>query len=652
MATATTSDLDVNFLTASFECSHRGKEWHVCTQPDGWGSMWYCPAYSEYNETQLQDVEWGSLGKPTPLTPCFTCPSADSNCSFVVTELLAANNISQDQNSTLGEWNIMDEATQYCEDLCESNKEGEACSQDNQCTPGALFCDYAANDTEYASGTCKRCPTRPDECSQEGFATSVQGQYNCRDCRLYCDGASVSKVWVEGEPISSQPINGAIQASHQTASGAMYDCSKLILDPNNVCPGAEGKICLIDFNETLAIPWQVSKQAERSGCAGILAFIDPYDLPFYHSNSELLIPYTYIPIKEGRKLLKNKIGATAKLQVEIFGSGCYPGWDLVSCSATLPCKEGTFCVFNDAPLENDFFSEGYCQSCPEDPVGCFFVPPSEEIRIETSLTYSIQKVQSCTKSCEARIPSDRCKFCTSEVTAFNIDINLSQDDWCSFCPNGDIQYPERIVPLFAGYQCSQLDEFFRSVPIHKDSRNCQLAQSLNYICGCEGTGYAGATTTAQRRALAWLPRVAAILSILGSSFIIYDALRKATRRRKFLNQLLSTLSFFDIVGALAYSLTTLPAPESLYLYGGKGNLQTCRAQGFLIQIGTIACYLSVSLAMYYLLTIKHGWSDEMLKRKRVAYFLYIPPIAIGLGLAFAGIPFYNSVMVWCSNTAQ
>jgi hypothetical protein len=52
-------ELNVNLLTASFECSHYGKEWHICTQPEGWGCMMYCPAYNEYNESELSLVEWG-----------------------------------------------------------------------------------------------------------------------------------------------------------------------------------------------------------------------------------------------------------------------------------------------------------------------------------------------------------------------------------------------------------------------------------------------------------------------------------------------------------------------------------------------------------------------------------------------------------------
>ena len=117
-------------------------------------------------------------------------------------------------------------------------------------------------------------------------------------------------------------------------------------------------------------------------------------------------------------------------------------------------------------------------------------------------------------------------------------------------------------------------------------------------------------------------------------------------------QLLSTLSLFDIMGSTAYALTTLPTPASDELYGAKGNERTCTAQGFFIQIGTIACFLNVSLAAYYLLTIKYDWTEEKLKRKRVQFLLFIPPIVVGLVYAFVGLEHYDNVRVWCNNTAK
>ena len=115
---------------------------------------------------------------------------------------------------------------------------------------------------------------------------------------------------------------------------------------------------------------------------------------------------------------------------------------------------------------------------------------------------------------------------------------------------------------------------------------------------------------------------------------------------------MSTLSLFDLFGSCAYALTALPTPQDDLLTGGKGNDKTCTAQGFFIQLGTIACFMNVSLAVYYYLTIASGWTETRFKRSRVAHILFIVPIVIGLAFAFAGIPFYDNVRVWCNNSAK
>ena len=67
----------------------------------------------------------------------------------------------------------------------------------------------------------------------------------------------------------------------------------------------------------------------------------------------------------------------------------------------------------------------------------------------------------------------------------------------------------------SGVECWAVAEFYRSLNIEADSDVCESARSFNYICGCSDTlGYAGANTKTKQVALAWLPRVGAILSIL------------------------------------------------------------------------------------------------------------------------------------------
>ena len=95
-----------------------------------------------------------------------------------------------------------------------------------------------------------------------------------------------------------------------------------------------------------------------------------------------------------------------------------------------------------------------------------------------------------------------------------------------------------------------------------------------------------------------------------------------------------TLSIFDLLGSLAIAFTTLPLPTKDYMYGSKGNNATCTAQGFFIQLGTTSSFVSVSLALYYLLRIKYSWSERKIQKEKI--WLLACPIVIGLVMAFAG----------------
>mmetsp|Transcript_148 Transcript_148/g.181 ORF Transcript_148/g.181 Transcript_148/m.181 type:complete len:948 (-) Transcript_148:263-3106(-) len=667
--------LEVDHKTTSqYACTHGDKEWYICTQPEGWGALFYCPAYSDYNETELATVEWGGLGEPTPLTPCFTCPAEGSNCNDKNAEVMTAAGIPDDAVVALGNWSVWEENVYYCEQLCEFNKLGETCSRDDPCNAQELFCDYDPADVldfeNTTEGICRKCPKDPlSMCHNEEFIATREGQINCRGCILGCYGAAASKLFVDGEPILSHPIDGAKQDVHQNATGALHDCTVLTLDSNNICPGAEGKICVVDFKVQYALIWQVSDQAEKSGCVGVIAFYPgEYESPYYHSNSELLIPYVLVSDEDGTNFLNN-IGANAAIEVNVFGGACYPNniGDGQTCNKEWRCLGGDFCEYQSDPVFNEEwgfrYSSGTCRPCPvdvdtgdSDPWSCYFDTQYDNRTkaVETVSRKTVQKATECAQSCGlAGTTFTSCKFCTSEVAAFEFSV-VNEEDRCIFCPANDMIHHERIVPLFRpnGVTCWQLESFFNKLPIQKSNPNCKIAQSMNYICGCVGTGYAGADMEAEQKTLVWLPRVAAILSILGSLFIIVDTRRSQLKRSKLINKILCAISVFDFIGSSAMALTSLPIPKETYIYGSNGNDATCKAQGFLMQMGTTACLLGASLAVYYNLTIRRGWSENELRRRHVVYFLLIPPIIVGFVFAGVGIPFYDNVIVWCNNSAK
>ena len=89
-----------------------------------------------------------------------------------------------------------------------------------------------------------------------------------------------------------------------------------------------------------------------------------------------------------------------------------------------------------------------------------------------------------------------------------------------------MHFPDRDVSLFGeNVTCEMVQGFFNEIDIHKNSQNCRLAQSVNYICGCEGIGYGGANTASKQVVLVWLPRVSGILSMLvGIDLLFYHLL--------------------------------------------------------------------------------------------------------------------------------
>jgi hypothetical protein len=135
----------------------------------------------------------------------------------------------------------------------------------------------------------------------------------------------------------------------------------------------------------------------------------------------------------------------------------------------------------------------------------------------------ITSILSCMKSCGIGAPDTGSKFAPKKTEG---DIHLAHqddEDICDFCPANDMLYPDRTMASFGGgrYTCRQVDEFIEIMQFTASNPNCEFISSLDYVCGCAGSGYAGANTHSKQAALAWMPRVSAILSIMVSTCTIY-----------------------------------------------------------------------------------------------------------------------------------
>jgi hypothetical protein len=326
-----------------------------------------------------------------------------------------------------------------------------------------------------------------------------------------------SALTVNGNEIPSSPIDFSIQKSYQNASGPLIDCSNLLLENEDVCPGAEGHVCIVDSSilgesKVAIFEWELSNVAEENGCVAIVE-IGGFG---WHDSDTLAIPFILVDVSDRMILLKSEPNAVAQIDAQLFGTEC--SYNYFDCNSKLPCGEGNYCYFWDVIVDN-VYTEGACQRCPTfddgepDPAGCFFDREGVFIGISTFSFFTPEIVISCSQACNATIASKGCKFCPSEISALEFGVE-DKADQCYFCPNNDVQFPHEIVPLFGeNITCRMVQTFFNRMEIHKDSSNCRLVQSMNYMCGCQGPGYAGANTHTKQVALVWAPRVAATLSV-------------------------------------------------------------------------------------------------------------------------------------------
>jgi hypothetical protein len=180
---------------------------------------------------------------------------------------------------------------------------------------------------------------------------------------------------------------------------------------------------------------------------------------------------------------------------------------------------------------------------------------------------------------------------------------------------------------------------------------CAKAETFAPYCSCDNPeltpafDYIGADTLARKRALVWVSRAAAFLSLVGGSYILWDSLSHAEKRGTVYHQLLVGMATFDFLTAMAWAFATAPIPQDdvegggYNIVGSRGNDETCEAQAFFVQLGVTSIFYNVSLAVYYVLVIVYGRREHFLRRIRL--YLHVVPVLVGFGLAFGGLTRYG-----------
>jgi len=204
-----------------------------------------------------------------------------------------------------------------------------------------------------------------------------------------------------------------------------------------------------------------------------------------------------------------------------------------------------------------------------------------------------------------------------------------------------------VIPICYGYLISHIDNDARPASIE----NCELADEAWATCNfCSpDIPYLGADTQTKKAVLAWLPRVSAVLSMLGASYILWDVCHAS--KRTVYHGLLFFMAVFDFCTAGAWAFTTAPIPTidlyTDYVYGVAGNDAFCKAQAFFIQLGVASVFYNAALATYYWLVIVRGWTEHRLQKPWPLALLHGPPLIIGLALAFGGLAKYDFVEYGC-----
>lgn len=153
---------------------------------------------------------------------------------------------------------------------------------------------------------------------------------------------------------------------------------------------------------------------------------------------------------------------------------------------------------------------------------------------------------------------------------------------------------------------------------------------------------ANALTDAQEKILAVLPIPSAILSIIGSSIIIYIAIRSREKRTWTpYTRLLIGMSICDIIFSVTISMATFLRPqETSTRVWAFGNDASCSAIAFLNQFSFSSLFYNGMLSFYFLLAARFRKKNSEISRfiepcmhfVSIGYPLVAAVVGAGMGI--------------------
>jgi len=161
-----------------------------------------------------------------------------------------------------------------------------------------------------------------------------------------------------------------------------------------------------------------------------------------------------------------------------------------------------------------------------------------------------------------------------------------------------------------------------------------------------------ASSLAQRRALALVPKFTGWISFGFSGLVTAAVLRDKTRRSLCYHRLICGISLVDMSASLWLGLSTWPIPRSSGALWAIGNATSCNIQGFFTQFGISSSFYNASLAIYFYLVVVQGWNEQRLQR--IEWMLHTIPLLWALVSAVTGLflGVFDNATLWCWVSAE
>lgn len=156
-------------------------------------------------------------------------------------------------------------------------------------------------------------------------------------------------------------------------------------------------------------------------------------------------------------------------------------------------------------------------------------------------------------------------------------------------------------------------------------------------------------TRSQSIVLILLRPISAVLSIVGSSIIIWKVVHgMEPRNRTPKHRILVAMSIYDILHTSWSAFGTVPLDKDrTSVVGAMGNRTTCEAYGFFLQLSQVIPLYNAFLAFYYMLRISYKLADTTIEKYYLEPLVHVVIGVFGWSFSIAGLvlDLYNPIVV-------